>query len=147
MFPSNEIVEIPTQACLNLMKDGNDSSEKDLSIGKNDIIFIQGGGNLGDIWVNEERVHRWIIQKFAHNKIVFMTQSIFFHNHESGMTELKKSREAYAQADDLTLLTRDRVSYEFAKKNFVKAKVALVPDAATYLDGRVPETAMKRDGV
>ncbi len=129
------------------MNDGNNSSEKDLCIGKNDIVFIQGGGNLGDIWVNEERVHRWIIQKFAHNKIVFMTQSIFFHNHESGMTELKKSREAYAQADDLTLLTRDRVSYEFAKKNFVKAKVALVPDAATYLDGRVPETAMKRDGV
>ena len=147
MFPSNEIVEIPTQVCLNLMKDGNDSSETDLNIGKNDIIFIHGGGNLGDIWVNEEQVHRWIVQKFAHNKIVFMPQSIFFHNHEPGMTELKKSREAYAQADDLTLLTRDRVSYEFAKKNFVKAKVVLVPDAATYLEGRFPETKMKREGV
>ena len=147
MFPSNEIVEIPTQVCLNLMKDGNNSSETDLNIGKNDIIFIHGGGNLGDIWVNEEQVHRWIVQKFAHNKIVFMPQSIFFHNHESGMTELKKSREAYAQADDLTLLTRDSVSYEFAKKNFVKAKVALVPDAVTYLEGRFPETATKREGV
>lgn len=147
MFPSNEIIEIPTKVCANLMNDGNNSSEKDLCIGKKDIVFIQGGGNLGDIWVNEERVHRWIIQKFAHNKIVFMPQSIFFHNHESGMAELKKSREAYAKADDLTLLTRDNVSYEFAKKNFVKAKVVLVPDAATYLEGRFPETAVKREGV
>ena len=147
MFPSHEIIEIPTKVCVNLMNDGNNSSEKDLCIGKKDIIFIHGGGNLGDIWVNEEQVHRWIVQKFAHNKIVFMPQSIFFHNHESGMTELKKSREAYAQADDLTLLTRDRVSYEFAKKNFVKAKVALVPDAATCLEGRFPETTVKREGV
>ena len=147
MFPSNEIVEIPTQVCLNLMKDGNDSSKTELNIGKNDIVFIHGGGNLGDIWVNEEQVHRWIVQKFAHNKIVFMPQSIFFHNHESGMTELKNSREIYAQADDLTILTRDNVSYEFAKKNFVKAKVVMVPDAATYLEGRFPETATKREGV
>lgn len=49
-----------------------------------DLIFLQGGGNLGDKWLNEERLRRTIIESFPNNKIVILPQTIYFSKNDGG---------------------------------------------------------------
>lgn len=55
---------------------------------------MQGGGNLGDKWLNEERLRREIILSCPNNKIFILPQTIYFSESDGG-EELKISQEAY----------------------------------------------------
>lgn len=103
-------------------------------ISDEDIIFGQGGGNLGDEYVSFEETRRLIINAFPNNKIVLMPQTIYFSNTENGKRELEKSKEAYNNHKHLTIVAREEISYEIMKKEFNKANVILAPDIVMYLD-------------
>lgn len=118
-----------------------------LKINKKDIIFLQGGGNLGTIYINEEIFHRNIVQKYPDNKIVIMPMSIFFHNNEFGKSELKKSSMIYNKHKNFTIISRDEVSFNFAKKYFNNVNNILAPDSVTSLEEIVPFYNVKRKGV
>lgn len=119
----------------------------DLKISKKDIIFLQGGGNLGTLYINEEIFHRSIVQKYPNNKIVIMPMSIFFHNNEFGKNELKKSAMIYNKHKNFTIISRDEVSYNFAKKYFSKVNNILAPDSVTSLEDIVSLYDIKRNGI
>ncbi len=116
-----------------------DDIEKNISDIKNiisdeDILFLQGGGNLGDEYVSFEETRRLIINTFPNNKIVIMPQTIHFSDTETGRTELEKSKEVYNNHNYLTVIAREEVSYEIMKKEFNKANIILAPDIVMYLD-------------
>lgn len=119
----------------------------DLKINKKDIILLQGGGNLGTLYINEEILHRSIVQKYPNNKIVIMPMSIFFHNNEFGKNELKKSSMIYNKHKNFTIISRDEVSYNFAKKYFNKVNNILAPDSVTSLEDIVSLYDIKRKGI
>lgn len=98
------------------------------SIG-NGIILIQGGGNFGDLWEHHQRLRETIILDFPHNPIIQLPQSIHFEKEES----LQRAREIYKRHSKLTLILRDKKSYEFAQKEFNNA-ILLCPDMAFYLN-------------
>lgn len=129
LYPKHEIILIPSVFFLSRI-----SKVFSLGIKSNDIIFIHGGGNLGSLYLDEEKIHRDIIKKYKDNKIIFMPSSIFFHTDIIGSRELKKSQNIYNQAGDLIILTRDSISYNFAKKHFINARIMLTPDTVTVLE-------------
>lgn len=118
-----------------------------LKINKKDIIFLQGGGNLGTIYINEEIFHRNIVQKYPNNKIIIMPMSIFFHDNEFGKNELKKSAMIYNKHKDFTIISRDEISYNFAKKYFGKVNNILSPDSVTSLENIVSLCDIRRKGI
>lgn len=99
-----------------------------------DLIFLQGGGNLGNRFLPEERVRRRVIGDFPNNKIIIMPQTIYFDDNEAGWQELTLSRKVYNRHKHLTIFTRGLQSKAFAENNFSTAKVINSLDMALMLD-------------
>lgn len=55
-----------------------------------DILFITGGGFLGNLWMDGENLVRDVIRNFSSNKIAIFPQTMFFEKDISGIKELKK---------------------------------------------------------
>ncbi|MCI1858743.1 MAG: polysaccharide pyruvyl transferase family protein [Sporolactobacillus sp.] len=104
-----------------------------LILNKRDIIFIHGGGNLGDIYFREELVRRLIIKSFHRNNIISFPQTFFFSNSLIGKIELLKSRIVYRRNQNLTILAREKKSYELMKQQFTANEIMLVPDIVLTL--------------
>lgn len=108
-----------------------------------DILFVHGGGNIGDLYPVEEELHRRIVAEFPNNKIVIFPQTICFSSTEQGQSELRKSEKIYNSHKDLTLFVRGKASLEFAKTHFARVKTALMPDVVHALRA---EYAFDRSG-
>lgn len=118
----------------------------DKFITKDDIIFLPGGGNMGDMYLNEEFVRREILKKYSKNKIIIFPESITFMNDK----ELELSKKIYNAHNNFTIFTRDEKSYKFAKEHFYNNKVILIPDIVVYLQNRLDNlliTESKREGI
>ena len=98
-----------------------------------DIIFVNGGGNMGDRYIEEEELHRKIVREFPNNKIVIFPQTISFSTSEQGAQEIAKSARVYNSHKDLTLFVRGETSLAFAQKYFDKVKTILMPDVVHVL--------------
>ena len=105
-------------------------------INDSDTIYITGGGNMGNLYITEENMRRKIIKKFINNKIIIFPVSITFTNDKEGNIELELSKEIYNCHRNLTIMVRDKISYEFAKKHF-NSNILLSPDLALYLSNSI----------
>ncbi len=103
-------------------------------INKEDIILLQGGGNLGNRYLAEENLRRTIIENFPNNKIIILPQTIYFDDSEKGKFELNKSQEIYNRHNDLTIFTRGKISLEMANQYFYNSKHQLMLDSALSLN-------------
>lgn len=102
------------------------------NIKPDDVIFCHGGGNMGDVWPEQEKWRQKIFTTFPNNKIIVFPQSV---NFKSNSTLLKESVEAASQHPKLTLLMRDKFSYDFVKENYPESvNVKLVPDVVMTLN-------------
>ncbi len=111
----------------------------------NDIIFLHGGGNLGNEYMWIERARRKVIELLPNNTIILFPETIYFHDTEDGQAELARTKDIYSKHPNLTLIAREKVSYSIMKKNFPNNRVILAPDIVTYLDETKDEG--KREGV
>lgn len=102
-------------------------------------IFLHGGGNFGDLWMNHQNFRHDILRHFRGRKVVQLAQSIHYRD-PAGIAETARLIAAHG---DFTLLVRDQPSLELAQRHFDCA-VTLCPDAAVMLDridtGIVPQT-------
>ena len=103
-------------------------------INNKDIIMLHGGGNFGDEYLFEETVRRNVIDNFPNNKIILFPQTIYFKESEKGKKELEVSKNIYNNHNNLTLVAREKISYEKMKKEFNKCNVILTPDIVLYLN-------------
>lgn len=113
-------------------------------IDKNDILFLHGGGNLGNEYLYVESARRKAVEQFKDNVILMFPQTMFFHNTEDGRKELQISRDIYASHRRLLMVAREQVSFESMKKEFPNNVVIQTPDIVTYLNKT--EEGEKRDG-
>lgn len=99
-------------------------------------ILINGGGNLGTLWMGVENLQREIIQKNPKSSIYFLPNTVFYENNDWGKEELRKSIQIYNNHKHLTVYAREKVSYDFMKP--IYRDVRLVPDMVLTLreDGR-----------
>lgn len=102
---------------------------------RDDLIVIDGGGNMGTLWLDEECIIRDIITSYPENPIVIMPQTAYFEDTHYGKSELQKSIEVYCSHADLTVFSRDIDTYNLITSEFKTVKTLLVPDMVMFLSG------------
>lgn len=109
-----------------------------------DLIFLQGGGNLGNRFLNEERIRRRVIQDFPRNRIVILPQTIYFDDSEDGREELQKTQEIYSHHPNLLILTRGMRSLKSAQEHFPQTDAMCSLDLALALKA---DYGFEREGI
>lgn len=89
-------------------------------------ILINGGGNLGTLWMNVENLQRDIIKKNPKSNIFILPNTIFYEPSKWGQKELQKSIKIYNSHKSLHLFARELSSYNFMKS--IYNNVQLIPD-------------------
>lgn len=105
-------------------------------LGSDDIIFLQGGGNHGNMYLFHESYRREVIKRFKNNRIVLFPQTYYFSDDEEGRSQAKLSSEIYSAHNNLILAFRDQLSYKLACTAYPKNTVIFCPDMVLYLMGR-----------
>lgn len=113
-------------------------------IKEEDLILLQGGGNLGNYYMDDEIIRRYVIARFWKNRIILFPQTVDFTKDESGQIELQKSAQIYGLHSGLTLIARDDASKEILQNHFHNP-VFKLPDVVLTLNK--PKTAGCRKGV
>lgn len=116
-------------------------------LNKNDFIVLIGGGNMGNLWISEEEDRRFVIETFKDNKIVSMPQTISFTNDDDGREELYITKKIYNEHKNLTVIAREKKSFEIMKKEFVNANIILSPDMVLSLFENYSSLSEDRKGI
>lgn len=94
----------------------------------NDIIFIQGGGNIGDEYMGAEFCRRDLLKKLTNNTIISLPQTVSFSETLHGKYEKMVSKVIYAHHKQHIIFAREKFSYEELKILFPSVSVQLAPD-------------------
>lgn len=100
---------------------------------RDDLFFFNGGGNLGNRYMEEEALRRRVLSDYPNHKAVIMPQTISFTDDEEGRRQAALSADVYTRHSDLTLLVRGRTSLQFAQAHFPGVRCALMPDTVFSL--------------
>lgn len=115
-------------------------------LNQNDIIVIDGGGNIGTLWINEEYKIRDILKKFPDNKIIIFPETAYFSDDENGKKELEETLHIYNNHKNLNVCLRDKNSYELMNKNLYSCNVKYTPDIVLYLND-IAKKAQRNGGL
>ena len=97
-----------------------------------DLICLQGGGNLNELYPGLELERCAIISMFPQARIILMPQTLSFTNQHSPL--LRNSQKVYGRHRDFHMFARERRSYELMKHYYPTLDVDLVPDIVLSLD-------------
>jgi pyruvyl transferase EpsI len=93
-----------------------------------DVIVLHSGGNLGDRYMSTEGARRQLIQKFPHNRIISLPQTIYFTETDHGAMQRLKTQAIYQNHRHLTVLCRDVYSAHLADNLFPQTPTFCIPD-------------------
>ena len=93
-----------------------------------DILLLIGGGNFGDLYMDQQKIRLSVLKNFPHNKIVQFPQSWLFTDKKSGEIQLNKISSLLKKANSVTLFAREEFSYKLFVKHFQKTDIKMVPD-------------------
>lgn len=97
-----------------------------------DYLTMQGGGNMGNQWFPVELVRRNILDDFPQQKVLIFPQTIYYTDTETGRRE-REASISYYNNPRITLVARERPSYEEMKRLYPKANILLTPDIVLSL--------------
>lgn len=92
-------------------------------------IFLQGGGNFGDLWPRHQTFREALVRRFPRNRIVQLPQSLYFQNAE----RQQQAGQVFSSHPDFHLFVRDTASLKVAQAMGLP-NVYLAPDAASLLN-------------
>lgn len=98
-----------------------------------DILILQGGGNFGNYYMDDEMIRRSVISRFKNNRIIMFPQTVYFSRDKEGEEELKRSVSIYNKNKNLILIARDAESFECLKANFTN-DMYMLPDVVLSLN-------------
>lgn len=113
-------------------------------INKNDLLAINGGGFLGDLWMKPENDFKAIIQSFPNNKIIAMPNTAYYSDTESGRKLLEEDRGFYAEHKNVIFFLRDKRSYDLMTELVGSERCRYFPDMALMLK---PEFNLQRENI
>jgi exopolysaccharide biosynthesis predicted pyruvyltransferase EpsI len=88
-------------------------------------IFLNGGGNFGDIWAGYRQFREGMLERHKGRPIVQLPQTIHFKDQEN----VDSTARAIEKHGQFTLLVRDKKSLAFAQRWF-QCETRLCPDMA-----------------
>ena len=109
-----------------------------------DIVTIIGGGNMGELYYGFERKRNFIVERMQEYRIISFPQSVVFNNTAFGRLAFRRSVSSYRKHPRLTMLFREKMSFQRMKNASPEINCYLVPDIVMTLNCR---TATKRTGV
>lgn len=92
------------------------------------IIVAHGGGNLGDLYPEHERLRHDLVKTYRKHRIVILPQTVHFADAEAQA----RSLDAYLSHDDCYVMCRDHVSLATVQEA-IGDRALLAPDMATLL--------------
>jgi pyruvyl transferase EpsO len=92
-------------------------------------IFLNGGGNLGDLWPDCQKFREQIISRYRDRPIIILSQSIYFKVPKN----LEKAAKVFNCHPNLTICVRDINSYKIAVQAFDNCQIIQAPDMAFQL--------------
>lgn len=116
-------------------------------ISHEDLIVLQGGGNMGNLYLYIEEYRRTILKEFADYRIISMPVTATFTNDSKGRKELERSKRIYNKCKNLTIIAREEKSYDYLKKNFSSNNIVLNPDMAFFIASNLINAKLNRQGV
>ena len=137
---SNQIIEFTNEQfelCGYLISDYVDAD---------DMIIIDGGGNMGSIWPENELKMQRVVSMFANNKVVIFPNTMYYSDDDPAKQLLLKSQEVYTKHKRLTIMARDYTSFQLMKTNYPSANIIYSPDIVLSL-GAYCFPEITRDGV
>ncbi|MPM46695.1 putative pyruvyl transferase EpsI [bioreactor metagenome] len=141
LYPDTQVIEVSRLLY--------DACKEDLQnlITTRDIILIQGGGFFGSLYPESHDARRKIVDDYRENKVICFPVSIYYSADTHGQETLQRDKKVFSLNRQLTIMTRDEVSFDLAKREFVETDVFLTPDCAVALatDDFMP--ANEREGV
>lgn len=137
MYPDDKIYSI------NMTEFGQDIDGIRTYVRKDDIFILTGGGNLGNVYMDDENIRRCVIKMFPDNRIILFPQTMHFTNDEDGLKEKQLTKEIYNNHKHLTLTAREETSQHLMEELFER-RVWLLPDVVMTLKNKSVETV--RDG-
>ena len=111
---------------------------------REDVIIINGGGNLGTLWENCDDIISDIVESFSNYKIICFPESCYYSTDYSGKKRLERNKQIYDGCKNLYITLRDKYSFNFFKQNF-STKVMYVPDIVLSLN--YESARKKRKGI
>lgn len=116
--------ELPSYVCTHFDYDRH-ALERSVPEGP---IFFNGGGNMGDLWPDNQRFREKILMDFPDRKVIMLPGSIHFNDKRN----IEVFARAIEQSRDAHLFVRDERSLAVAQDN-LESTVTLSPDAALGL--------------
>lgn len=101
-----------------------------LGILNNSTMFVNGGGNLGDLWPEIEKMNRILIENLKDSSICFLPNSIYYGRNNE--LSFKDSVNIYNNHSNLYLYAREKLSYKIMSKYYKNVK--LIPDMVLSLN-------------
>ncbi len=81
-----------------------------------DVIFLNGGGDFGDLWTTGE-VQRNIVEMFPANIIIFLPNTLTYKGRVAEDNKpLMNDMEYYGNRENVHLIFRERKSYDFCSR-------------------------------
>ncbi len=118
-------------------------------IRKDDLVFLTGGGNFGNVYLQDEKLRRYVIKNRKDNLITVFPQTVYFTEDRNGQRELEISKRIYGKHNNLILCAREKISFELLKREFKHNLIYLCPDMAFKANIRyeVKNSAKKTIGI
>lgn len=102
-------------------------------VSKNDILFLQGGGFMGDLWPRHENTMRRVIRRCPNSIKIIFPQTCYFEDSSKEIVE--NYSKQYNEIENLYFFAREKKSFKFFSENFLSEdKCFLVPDIVLSLN-------------
>lgn len=111
-----------------------------------DRIIIDGGGNLGTLWPQEDDKITDIVERFSENEIFIFPQTCYYDSSDAGVQRMHRNYGVYKAAKHLHIMVRDKKSYEYMSEHFPQVSIILVPDIVLSIKNASSHT-YERNGV
>lgn len=112
------------------------------TVNNNDLLILDGGGNIGTLWPNEDNKIISIINSFKNNRIIVFPQTCFY---ESGCHyRILRTKRALTSHEDLHIFLRDEKSFSLFVKLYPGVNCSLTPDIVLSLKPNISQKKKKR---
>lgn len=106
-------------------------------------VYLQGGGNMGDIYMDEQ-LRRRLLPLLSKHQVVIFPATIFYRDTAKGNEEKQNSVRVY-NSPNITIAAREKQSFHIMKELYPKAKILLTPDIVLSMG--IQDVGNKRNGI
>lgn len=103
---------------------------------KDVLVVIDGGGNLGTLWPNEDKAINDIITDYRDNPVMIFPQTAHYEGNNAEKL-IKRYADNINFHKSVLFMVRDRKSYNLFKDKIRSDKLCLCPDIVLYTNDAV----------